>query len=121
LFRIYVLFLLCMLALFVVNWVKWLSSKRERKQSSTLSFLALLCASLSAGVALGGAAFAYFVHPFSYSDSSFVWLSRAGTLLALIALICGAVGSFRNSPIRWQSVALSMGMSLLWLLWISAW
>jgi hypothetical protein len=112
---IFVIVVLGGLAIWVVwGWKSWTARRSETSILGCLSVAGFALASLSALLQIGSGIYAQF-HDFPFNDPTLLQIYFIGFWLALLGLISGLIGSFRNGPTRFKAPSLSAFLLLLWI------
>ncbi len=112
---IFVIAVLGGLAIWVVwGWKSWTPYRSETSALGWFLVTGFSLASLSALLQIGSGIYAQF-HDFPFNDPTLLRIYFVGFWLALLGLISGLIGSFRNGPIRFKAPSLSAFLLLLWI------
>ena len=90
-----------------------------RPAVTSLSLAGFVLGSASALLAIGTILYAITTGGFRFYDPTLLKVYRAGLLLALGGLVFALVGVWNRNPLRWHAPALSLGMLVIWLIWVS--
>jgi hypothetical protein len=104
---------------FIVGWRRWLRRSSPQGRLSALSLAGFTLGSASVVLAIGSIVYSMAVGGFRYYDPSLLTIYRIGILLSLLGLTMGLCGVWRSSALRWHALILSLGMLILWLVWVA--
>jgi nucleoside recognition membrane protein YjiH len=115
-----VLFVLCGVVpgVTIWGWVRWMRRKQARTVFLTLSQIGLVCATVSAFLALSSTLYYRSIPGYnsSYADPlPLVIINRAGSVLALAAVATAICGTIRPNLLRWQALVGALGALFFWL------
>jgi len=102
-------------AVMIWGWLRWMRPKIPVTLFSTLSLIGLVLATISELLAILMVIYARVRGGFGYYDPSLMRIYACGTLISLVGLILAAIGVWRPSSLRWQSLACTIGTLLYWL------
>jgi hypothetical protein len=113
---VFVSAVLGVLAAWVIwGWRSWMRRGSETSFLGWLSVSGFLLASLSASLQISSGIYAQFADGFSFNDPTLLRIYFIGFWLALLGLVSGLFGSFRNGPLRFKAPSLSAFLILLWI------
>lgn len=100
----------------ITGWIQWIRIKQPPTISGILSTIAFSLASASVALAVLTFVYARAILGFPFYDALLLRIYRSGLVMAFLSVPCAIGGFWYPNAVRRQALALSLGMSLFWIL-----
>ncbi len=114
---VYVVSVYCVLPIaLVIGWTRWVKREPEARLTpwSILSLVGFTLATLSTVLGISSVLYAHAIGGFPFYDPLLMRIYRWGALLALGGFVCGIVGCWRRSLLRWYAPACAVAILVFW-------
>jgi len=103
----------------ISGWVRWWRGSDAGNVVSRFALAGFVVGSASAALALSTFVYSLAIGGFPYWDFRLIKIYGVGLFLSLAAMALSLGGVFRRNTLRWHAPALSAGILILWVLWMS--